>query len=82
MIVDSDVRSVIANGKTSGQGESRLRVIYSHRPVAPATGWRQECIGSGRKSARPAEGDYSYRFLLLFGRTEAICLLGTNAALA
>jgi hypothetical protein len=30
MIVDSDVRSIIAHGKTSGQCESRLRVKKSH----------------------------------------------------
>ena len=33
-------------------------VIYSHRPVAPATCQRQECLRTGRKLALPAEGDY------------------------
>jgi hypothetical protein len=57
-------------------------VIYSHRRFAPATGQRQECLRTGRKLVLPAEGDYSYHFLLLFGRTGAICSLGTKAALA
>jgi hypothetical protein len=32
--------------------------IYSHRPVAPAIGWRREYSESGRKSALPLEGEY------------------------